>query len=178
MYKETKFSGLEAQYSAIKTVFWFDDLSDVEKTALLTYDMFKYACRKDGHTYLLHHQIPTHFKFYPSADDVTVPGVTEQYSAIEFLIEHEIVVRQVKDSQERFHLMRYWKAEESICESLEHVMNVGDLVLKVDLEDERFSRIQGDRAQMAAARCILQKPITLVSGRGGTGNNSLVLSCC
>ena len=176
MYKETKFSGLEAQYSAIKTVFWFDDLTDIEKTALLTYDVFKYACRKDGHTYLLQHQIPNHFKFYPSADDVTVPGVTEQYSAIEFLIDHEIVVRQVKDSQERFHLMRYWKAEESICESLEHVINVGDLVLKVDLEDERFSRIQGDTAQMAAARCILQKPITLVSGRGGTGKLIITLS--
>jgi ATP-dependent exoDNAse (exonuclease V) alpha subunit len=46
---------------------------------------------------------------------------------------------------------------------------------QVDLEDsERFSRIQGDLAQMAAARSIIQKPVTLISGRGGTGKTEVV----
>ena len=177
MYNETKFSGLEAQYSAIKSVWWFDNLSDLQKAALLTYDMFKHTCRDKGHTYLKHDDIKTNFKFYTSRvnnNEDEQPNQSTTTSAIEFLIEHEIVRRQVKDAVERFHLMRYWKAEESICNSLEEIMTADAIAHKVDLQDERFSRIQSDKAQMTAARCILEKPVTLVSGRGGTGKTEVV----
>ena len=179
MYKATKVSGLEAQYKAIKSVWWFDDLSDIEKAALLTYDMFKSTCRNQGHTYLKYNDISTHFKFY-NVPDEDGSLVKHKISAIEFLIEHEIVKREVKNAEERFHLMRFWKAEESICESVQEIMMSGDMHLDVDLQHERFSRLHSDRAQMAAARCILEKPVTLISGRGGTGKTetvSAVLKC-
>ena len=69
-------------------------------------------------------------------------------SALEFLIENEVVKRQIKNAEERFHLMRYWKAEESVCESLMSVLTEEDIHLPVDLEDERFNRIKADPEQM------------------------------
>ena len=150
MYKMTKFSGLEAPYSAIKSIGWYRDLPDLHKAALYTYDLLKATCRQVGHTYLLDRGIQSHIKYYQNGTD----GEEDKYSyshvtsALEFLIEMEVVKRQVKNAEVRFHLMRYWKAEESICESLESVLTEQEIVLDVDLEDESFQRIRGDPEQM------------------------------
>ena len=175
MYSKTKFSGLEAPYSAIKSSAWYQDLTDLQQAALYTYDLFKATCRQVGHTFLLQDGIKNHQKFYEGRGE---PGAEKHchdfMSALEFLIENEVVRRQVKAPHERFHLMRYWKAEESICESLKSVLTQQEMVLDVDLQDERFARIQSDPKQMAAARSILSKPIVIISGRGGTGKTEVV----
>ena len=56
MYKETKFSGLEAQYSAIKTVFWFDDLDILGAIFLKSWK--KFAMVKKNEFFSLNPIIP------------------------------------------------------------------------------------------------------------------------
>ena len=66
-------------------------------------------------------------------------------SGLEFLIKNQVVKRQVVEGdQERFHLMKYWIAEESIRRSLKRVLTEQEMVLDVDLQDERFARIKSD----------------------------------
>eukprot|EP00092_Neocalanus_flemingeri_P026030 GFUD01028215.1.p1 GENE.GFUD01028215.1~~GFUD01028215.1.p1 ORF type:complete len:1265 (+),score=407.13 GFUD01028215.1:55-3849(+) len=181
MYKETKYSGLEAPYFAIKNAWFYSSFSDLHKTSLQTYDLFKQTCKSRGHTFLLQHDLPTHFHYYTrdpkrakDGEETSVPNSGMMYSATEFLIENEILKREMKGAEERFHLMRYWKAEESICSSLESILLSPTWELDVDLTDPRFERIQADGAQMAAANCIISKAVTLVSGRGGTGKTEVV----
>merc|ERR1719347_2498607 len=79
MYKETKFSGLEAPLFLLRSAWFYPSLSDLHKTALMTYDLFKSTCKSRGHTYLLHNDMPTHFKYYVKErsnrdDTVEAPG--------------------------------------------------------------------------------------------------------
>ena len=182
MYKETKYSGLEAPYFAVKNAWFYSSFSDLHKTALQTYDLFKQTCKSSGHTFLLQHDLPTHFHFHTrdinsrakDGEETAVPSSGMMNSATEFLIENEVLKREVKGAEERFHLMRYWKAEESICSSLESVLLSPSWELDVDMTDPKFERIQADGAQMAAARGIIGQPVTLISGRGGTGKTEVV----
>ena len=174
MYNKTKFSGLEAPYSAIKSSAWYPDLSQLHQAALYTYDLFKATCRQVGHTFLLQDGIKNHIKYYEGRAEPGEKHCHDYMSALEFLIENQVVRRQVKAPHERFHLMRYWKAEESICESLKTVLTEEEMVLEVDLTEDRFARIKADPQQMAAARSILSKPIVIISGRGGTGKTEVV----
>ena len=184
MYKETRFSGLEAPLFAMKNAWFYRDLSDLHRVSLVTYDLFKQTCKSRGHTYLLHHDMPTYFHFYTkfsksstnNNEESSMPSNGLLCSAIEFLIENEIVKREVKGAEERFHLMRYWRAEESICESLESILLSPSWVPVVDLDDNRFERIQSDAAQMGAAKCIVNNAVTIISGRGGTGKTEVVSS--
>ena len=58
---------------------------------------------------------------------------------------------------------------------MEKVLERPQWLLSVDLDDhEVFGRIQSDAQQMAAARSIVRKAITMVSGRGGTGKTEVV----
>ena len=151
MYSKTKFSGLEAPYSAIKSSWWYEELSKLHKAALYTYDLIKATCKQVGHTYLIESGIKTHIKYYENLRgnaESEKPSYSFVTSALEFLIENEVVKRQIKNAEERFHLMRYWKAEESVCESLMSVLTEEDIPLPVDLEDERFNRIKADPEQM------------------------------
>ena len=67
------------------------------------------------------------------------------------------------------------QAEEGIVCGLEEVLEGPEWVLSVDLDDtETFGRIHSDAEQMAAARNIMSKAITMVSGRGGTGKTEVV----
>ena len=180
MYKETHYS-LEAPLYAMRSTWFYRDLSPLHKTALVTYDVFKTTCRSKGHTYLVHRDMPTHFGYYhrdrgrDGEEEEAVPGERALYGAIEFLIEQEILRREVRGTEERFHLNRYWKAEEGIVKCLEELLEGPAWRLEVNLEDkERFERIQGDGAQMAAAKSIISQPVTLISGRGGTGKTEVV----
>merc|ERR1719233_811257 len=182
MYKETRYSGLEAPLFAVKNAWFYSSFSDLHKTALQTYDLFKQTCKSRGHTFLLQHDLATHFHYYTrdinnrarEGEETTVPSTGMLNSSTEFLIENDILKREVKGAEVRFHLMRYWKAEESICESLESVLLAPAWILDVDLTDSRFERLQGDAAQMTAARSIINNAVTIISGRGGTGKTEVV----
>ena len=54
MYRETRYSSLEAPLFALRCAWFYPSLSSLHKTALLTYDVFKSTCRSRGHTFLLH----------------------------------------------------------------------------------------------------------------------------
>ena len=164
MYKETKYS-LEAPLHAIRAAWFYPELSALHHAALLTYDVFKATCRQRGHTFLLHRDLPTHFAQYTrgSREEVEVPGSGLLYSTLEFLVEEEVVRREVRGAEERFHLAKYWRAEEGIARGLREVLERPPWVLAVDLEDQaRFARIHGDREQMAAARSIVGRAVTMV----------------
>ena len=164
MYKETKYS-LEAPLHAIRAAWFYPELSALHHAALLTYDVFKATCRQRGHTFLLHRDLPTHFAQYTrgSREEVEVPGSGLLYSTLEFLVEEEVVRREVRGAEERFHLAKYWRAEEGIVRGLREVLERPPWVLAVDLEDQaRFARIHGDREQMAAARSIVGRAVIMV----------------
>ena len=67
------------------------------------------------------------------------------------------------------------QTEEGIVFGLEEVLEGPEWILSVDLDDtETFGRFHSDMGQMAAARSIMSKAITMVSGRGGTGKTEVV----
>ena len=97
MFQKTGFSGLEAKYSAIKSAFWFQNLDKLKRDALLLYDMFRFTCQNNGHTFLSHRLVYTfsensHWKYYKKRgnkdDGIPDDGAIRQ--AKYFLIHHEI----------------------------------------------------------------------------------------
>ena len=168
---QTRCTGLEASLTSMMSTY--PSLLDVQKTALHMYDVYKQTCKKGGHTYLLHDDLLRYFNsYYGNQNDVLSWGKLNE--ANEFLITNGIVWREVKGTEERFYLMRYWKAEESVCKSLEYLLLSPNWSLNVDLRDSRFDRIRQDVDQLTAAKSILKNAVTVISGRGGTGKTEVV----
>ena len=68
---------------------------------------------KMGHTFLYRKDAQMHYQYYKKNSK------KEHYiidaSIIDFLVTHGVLKEDItKDYQKRLHLMRYWKAEESI----------------------------------------------------------------
>lgn len=113
--------------------------------------MFNETCRCRGHTFLLHRDLPTHFSFYqrdqsrarPAGEPEPEPGPGQIYSAVQLLIEQEVVWREVRGAEERFHLARYWKAEAGSVQGLEAVLSRPPWILELALQEDRFARMQG-----------------------------------
>jgi len=177
MYHETGYS-LEASLCALRNAWFFPGLEALQRTALVIYDVFNVTCRTMGHTYLLNKTMNTHLVYYCErgrGGEAFGALAGCLYDALEFLIEQGVLKREVRDGEERFHLSRFWKAERGIVCGLEEVLKVPERILSVDLDDtETFGRLHSDAEQMAAARSIMSKPITMVSGRGGTGKTEVV----
>ena len=121
MFNETSISNLEASLGLISTASFFEDLPDQIKTALQLYDCFKSQMFKMGHTFLLRKDLQMHHYYYKK-------DYKKQHStmavfdvrAIDFLVLHGVLKQEMgKDHNERLHLMRYWKAEESILFSFQ-----------------------------------------------------------
>ena len=56
--------------------------------------------------------MPTHFTYYnrERARELSeTPNDGHLYSVLEFLIDQEVLKREVREAEERFHLSRYWK---------------------------------------------------------------------
>ena len=56
----------------------------------------------------------THFTYYNRdregrGESQEAPSEGQLYSVLEFLIEHEVLKREVRGGEERFHLSRFWK---------------------------------------------------------------------
>jgi len=181
MYKATQCSGLEAPHLAISKTWFFPLLSNLHKNSLQLYDVFKTTCKEMGHTYLKANDLLMHLNFHNRNKQRTKKNTSSikmtddsSYKAVDFLTEQGVLRRQVKGSEERFHLMRYWKAEEEICTNFATIMLRPPWDLGVDVTLPEFSRLHDDKDQMLAARCIVTEHITMISGRGGTGKTEVV----
>jgi len=181
MFKATQFSGLEAPYSAISKTWFFPLLSNLHKNSLQIYDVFKTTCKEMGHTFLKANDLLMHLSFHNRnkkriKSTATSIKMTDDgsYKAVDFLTEHEVLRRQVKGSEERFHLMRYWRAEEEICRNFATILLSPPWDLGVDVSQEEFARLHDDEDQMMAANSIVKQHITMISGRGGTGKTEVV----
>ena len=60
--------------------------------------------------------MPTHFTYYNrdrerggGGEISEAPSEGHLYNVLEFLIEHEVLKREVRGGEERFHLSRFWK---------------------------------------------------------------------
>ena len=56
--------------------------------------------------------MPTHFTYYNRERERELsetPNDGHLYSVLEFLIDQEVLKREVREAEERFHLSRYWK---------------------------------------------------------------------
>ena len=61
--------------------------------------------------------MPTHFTYYNRDRErggggeasEAAPSEGHLYSVLEFLIEHQVLKREVRGGEERFHLSRFWK---------------------------------------------------------------------
>ncbi len=182
MFQKTGFSGLEANFTDIKCAFWFQGLDKLKKDALLIYDIFRAKCKTHGHTFLSKFHVNSFSEYSHWNGYKKIPNRDGIQNAICFLVNKEIftlargkIFKFGGKIEEVIHLTRYWKAEENVVRSLEEIMKAGKNVqYKVDLKDERFSKIQMDADQMKAAKSILENHITIVSGRGGTGKTQVV----
>merc|ERR1740128_211616 len=182
MYEETKVSGLEAAFGLMKKAWFWSELEEIHKAALLLYDAFKSECRNRGHTFLLVANQNAWFDSYLAnkkrvlKDDETPYEFPRPmfYDTAQFLQDNKVLVHQVVGAQERFHLARYWRGEEGIIDEMWKILREEPWELPVDLTESQFSRIQADAKQMQAARSIVRNSITLISGRGGTGKTEVV----
>ena len=162
--------GLEAPLTVI--ISTFPSLPEKNKNSLYLYDVYKKTCKKSGHTYLLQDDLLGYFNYYYGKQNPLGWGKLNE--ANEELIRNKTIRREMKGTEERFYLMKYWKAEESVCKSLESLLLSPSWSLNIDLSDSRFERIQTDADQMKAAKCILNNAVTVISGRGGTGKTEVV----
>ena len=60
--------------------------------------------------------MPTHFTYYNrdrerggGGEASEAPSEGHLYNVLEFLIEHDVLKREVRGGEERFHLSRFWK---------------------------------------------------------------------
>ena len=150
----------------------------------------KDTCRREGHTYLTEEDVANNFAF---RREKQYEGyrVTNFYETLEFLVENKVLHRDCKNSQLRYHLQRYWHAEEVIRRALFKLLTQSkrkqddidleptledDIAFTIDFSAERFRRIAADAKQRLAAEKISVNALTMVSGRGGTGKTELVTS--
>ena len=150
----------------------------------------KDTCRREGHTYLTEEDVANNFAF---RREKQYQGyrVTNFYETLEFLVENKVLHRDCKHSQLRYHLQRYWYAEEDIRYALFRLLTRSkrkhddinlestiedDITFTIDFSAERFKRIAEDAKQRLAAEKISLNALTMVSGRGGTGKTELVTS--
>ena len=109
-------SNLEAPMYLMRRAPFYSNLTTEQKAALTLYEAIKNFCLRHGHTYVTQNNI-----------DYLVRGELENViDAVNFLLDYEVVQRDVSAKNiERFHLMRYWRAEESIVNGLEKLMDLG-----------------------------------------------------
>ena len=71
--------------------------------------------------------MPTHFTFYNrdrerggggGGEASEAPSEGHLYNVLEFLIEHQVLKREVRGGEERFHLSRFWKVLSLACLSV------------------------------------------------------------
>ena len=135
-YQRTKrsctVSNLEAPNYLMSRAPFYSTLTTEQKAALTLYEAIKNFCLRNGHTYVTQNNI-----------DYVVSGELENVSdAVNFLLDHEVLRRDVSAGNlERFHLVRYWRAEESIVNGLEKLMDLGgDCNLGIDYQRYRQPR--------------------------------------
>ena len=124
--KASAVSNLEAPLHLMRRAPFYSGLATEQKAALELYDGIKNLCLRNGHTYVTQNNI-----------DYVVSGELENVSdAVNFLLDHEVLRRDVSvGNSERFHLVRYWRAEESIVSGLEKLMDLGgDWNLGIDCQ--------------------------------------------
>ena len=119
-YQRTKkaraVSNLEAPLYLMRRAPFYSGLATEQKAALVLYDAIKNHCLRNGHTYVTQQNI----EYLVGSE---LENATE---AVHFLLEREVLCRDVSPlNLERFHLMRYWRAEETIVSSFEKLMALG-----------------------------------------------------
>lgn len=170
MFKEANLGGIEASFPQMRQANFWPDLDDLHQDAIQLYDHLKYACYQHGHTF------EYGLKFRELGRSSRKYCLTDVGKALEFLKDNEIVHCDVEEDK-RYHLMRFWKAEEKIAGNLKRLIDRHkdfDFTAKVDLDGEAFERINSDPEQRKASEMILRNPITVMSGRGGTGKTEVV----
>ena len=180
MYRQTRYSNLEAPSRKLKLTDLYPKLSEEEKVALYTYDLMNYQCQKDGHTYLLLQNLKQYSYNYQrnvlNIDDTNRIKSVEVIRSLKFLIENRIVHKEGENEDQKLYLMKFWIYERGVCTSLSSLLTADPLVVDIDLHHSRFQRIHADGEQMKAAELILKNPVVMISGRGGTGKTEVVSS--
>lgn len=178
IYQETKktkrrWSGLEASLKSMKSSeFYTDQLERIHQDALHIYDLIKELCRKDGHTFVTEDDISRNYKYYDRIKyDHTIASLRDTLS---FLVKEKVLHKDKNNLKERFHLMRYWRAEEKIVKSLKSLIRAKHPPIEINMEGDEFTRVRKDAKQLLAAKKICHNPVTVISGRGGTGKTEVV----
>ena len=125
-------SNLEAPLHLMSRAPFYSTLTIEQKAALTLYEAIKNFCLRNGHTYVTQKNI----------DYLVGSELTNVIDAINFLLGHDVLRRDVSTGNlERFHLMRYWRAEESIVSGLEKLLDIGgDWNLGIDFQRYRQTR--------------------------------------
>ena len=91
---------MEAQYYAVKSAWFYPNLSVLHKAALQTYDLFKSTCCSQGHTFLFQKDLPKQFKFYSDHQGEKRLEFGQVEAATEFLVEQEVLRQECKEVKE------------------------------------------------------------------------------
>ncbi|XP_040577863.1 DNA helicase B isoform X2 [Lepeophtheirus salmonis] len=160
LYKCTGRSGLEVRLKSLKMTNFYDKLEPIHQHALEIYDGFKSKCYQDGHTYLTRRNLELFSKgFNNDLDDI-----------LKFLKKHNVI--SIDETLQIYQLSRFKQAEMKIIAIFK------SLLLKpywtIDFNEKQFKDLTPDKEQRKATKMIAHNPITVISGRGGTGKTEIV----
>ncbi|XP_062913854.1 DNA helicase B isoform X1 [Mobula hypostoma] len=183
--KEFNLIGCEARLSAFEEADLLQTIPEIQKHALIIYDKLKETCWSNGHTYV-------------RIDELTGLRPTEisiesEWDSLNFLKESKIIVIEKK----RVYLEHLYNYEKEIAMCIKDLVDKPPWHISLNVEEvlrsaftppqmECFSkgkefestedseRVNLDPDQIRAANMMCENPVTVVSGKGGSGKTTLV----
>lgn len=172
--------GLEARLEGLKKSELFKKFSSLEKDALYLYNAMKRYCYRKGHIYLEQMKDIVHNSYQlmnlvKGPENYVLKNSVEK--VLDFLEDNGVLVAESDgDPKVRYFLADFHRDEVRICEKINGLLELQDpdLQLELNFEDPEWEKIRTDDKQMEAASMCAQKPVVMISGRGGTGKTEIV----
>ncbi|XP_072915677.1 LOW QUALITY PROTEIN: DNA helicase B [Hemitrygon akajei] len=183
--KESNLIGCEATLLAFEEADLLRTIPEIQKHALVIYDKLKKTCWSNGHTYL-------------SIDELTGLRPTEisiesEWDSLKFLKESRIIVIEKK----RVYLEHLYNYEKEIATCIKDLVDKPPWHISLNVEEvlrsaftppqtdclckgkefggtEDSERVNLDPDQIRAANMMCENPVTVISGKGGSGKTTLV----
>ncbi|XP_048882722.1 DNA helicase B isoform X2 [Brienomyrus brachyistius] len=167
LHKELGLMRCEATVKAFQACGLFHEISTLQKNALLVYSKLKQVCYRTGSTYV-------------DLKDLKEDRPEDEHrEAVFFLRDQGVVVKTMKT---RVALRKLYTYETGIANCLEQLLSRSPYVIDLDAKEvlqKSISTNSGiqmdpDAEQVQAAKMICANPISIISGKGGSGKTTVV----
>ncbi|XP_051885728.1 DNA helicase B isoform X2 [Pristis pectinata] len=183
--KELHLVGCEATLLAFEEADLLRTIPELQKHALIIYDKLKQICWKNGHTYVNIDELtglrPSEF------------SVESAWESLKFLKESKIIVIEKK----RVYLEPFYSYEQEIATCIKELVDKPPWCISMTVEEvlrnafiqtqreclpkgkevddtEHSEAVNLDPDQIRAATMMCENPVTIISGKGGSGKTTLV----